>query len=423
MQKKALIFICSLILFIFTRCGIIEPEKPSGSLHIILQSECAEKTYKGQDESIIAVQCILKRGRETVYDRYLSKALNTFRGEIRGLIPDTNYSVLILGKPGQGNNAVIARGFKSGIKVLISEDTRVELTWKSFKPVLESPEKDYVVTTNKPVFIWYNNPGAIQYFIKMDNSDLFENPDIYEYEIFDTTYTPSNSFPNGSYYWKIGCVDTMGNCSNWSETWRFVIDVKGMFPTPLLITPEEDFTLFSTSYPDFQWEEVPGAESYLLQVDNDSFFTSLVINQKVINQTCYTHRNALQDGTYKWRVVAKNYQGDYSDWSDVWTFNIDLDERDAPFLISPSDSSIFSDSYPEFVWSDIDDAVVYHLIVCMDEQFTTPVINEQNLVQSNYKTTDPLAIGTYFWKVKYVNNMELWSDWSAIWNFNVEMIQ
>jgi hypothetical protein len=215
----------------------------------------------------------------------------------------------------------------------------------------------------------------------------------------------------------------MGNCSNWSETWRFVIDVKGMFPTPLLITPEEDFTLFSTSYPDFQWEEVPGAESYLLQVDNDSFFTSLVINQKVINQTCYTHRNALQDGTYKWRVVAKNYQGDYSDWSDVWTFNIDLDERDAPFLISPSDSSIFSDSYPEFVWSDIDDAVVYHLIVCMDEQFTTPVINEQNLVQSNYKTTDPLEIGTYFWKVKYVNNRELWSDWSAIWNFNVEMIQ
>jgi len=59
----------------------------------------------------------------------------------------------------------------------------------------------------------------------------------------------------------------------------------------------------------------------------------------------------------------------------------------------------------------------------MDEQFTTPVINEQNLVQSNYKTTDPLTIGTYFWKVKYVNNRELWSDWSAIWNFNVEMIQ
>jgi CSLREA domain-containing protein len=72
------------------------------------------------------------------------------------------------------------------------------------------------------------------------------------------------------------------------------------------------------------WSRVTWAQSYEVQIATDKAFTHIVKDQ-VVNDgnTTYTWTD-LDNGTYYWRVQAKNAQGGVSSWSAVDSFMVDV---------------------------------------------------------------------------------------------------
>lgn len=92
-------------------------------------------------------------------------------------------------------------------------------------------------------------------------------------------------------------------------------------PKPLL--PEDNYEAFMTAEEEIvlSWEEVPGAESYSLQVSRNRFFVQNVINVEDRRDTSATI--GLQGvGTFVWRVSAIDASGVQGPWSELRRFRV-----------------------------------------------------------------------------------------------------
>jgi hypothetical protein len=85
---------------------------------------------------------------------------------------------------------------------------------------------------------------------------------------------------------------------------------------PTLLTPTDASTTTDLT-PTFDWNDVSGATSYTIQVDNNSDFSSPEIQQSPTVST-YTPASNLAAGTYYWRVLATNANGS-SAYSASWS--------------------------------------------------------------------------------------------------------
>ena len=72
----------------------------------------------------------------------------------------------------------------------------------------------------------------------------------------------------------------------------------------------------------FGWCHLEGVKVYLLQVDDDTDFSSPEI-ELILTETQFTSIHPLLDGTYYWRVKAKDNYGSWSVWSDKNEMKID----------------------------------------------------------------------------------------------------
>ncbi|MFQ5616688.1 MAG: LamG-like jellyroll fold domain-containing protein [Anaerolineales bacterium] len=127
---------------------------------------------------------------------------------------------------------------------------------------------------------------------------------------------------DGTYYWRVRGHNTSGGCNvygSWSNAWSVAIDVTPpSVPNPS--SPSNGSTT-NDSTPTFDWTSSSGATQYQLQVDNNSNFSSPEINDTTTS-SIYTPGSSLSDGTYYWRVRARDAVGNWSGWSSVWSLTI-----------------------------------------------------------------------------------------------------
>jgi hypothetical protein len=210
------------IVVLISGCHIAEPEHSDGSIRIHLVRKHPDSALQKQTDQLSDVECTIWRDLKIIYVFDLEKRENTFIGEIRGLIPDTNYAILLLGR--SGSHGIVARGYTSEITVEIGAVTDVEIEWISFKPNLLNPYNEMTIETQTPDLEWYPVQDAVNYQLKVDPSNSFTSPIIWENNINQTYYTPMDTLPLGSYYWKVACQDSFGNWGKWSDVWRFFIE-------------------------------------------------------------------------------------------------------------------------------------------------------------------------------------------------------
>ena len=94
----------------------------------------------------------------------------------------------------------------------------------------------------------------------------------------------------------------------------------------------------------------------------------------------------------------------------------------APELVSPADGSATEDQMPTFDWDDVEPIyeVNYTLRVATDPGFSSIVINQTGLDESEYTPTTNMSYDTYYWKVKaMVGNYT--TNWSETWSFTIEL--
>ena len=103
---------------------------------------------------------------------------------------------------------------------------------------------------------------------------------------------------------------------------------------PVLVAPP-DGTLTNDNLPTFEWEAVPNAIYYRIQVDDDPAFDAPSSTRWWA--LSLIRLSATPDNTtYYWRVQA--LAGSVtSAWSDVWTLTIDTTHLPAPILQQPKD--------------------------------------------------------------------------------------
>jgi hypothetical protein len=95
-----------------------------------------------------------------------------------------------------------------------------------------------------------------------------------------------------------------------------------------------------------------------------------------------------------------------------------------PELSSPTTGSTTTDSAPTFDWTDAtdpdpSDTVSYDVQADDDCAFLSPELDERGLVESTLTPSSPLALGTYCWRVRAVDDDNLASGWSNSWSVTI----
>ncbi len=241
--------------------------------------------------------------------------------------------------------------------------------------------------------------SPVEYIVQVDTLISFSNP-----VAVDTTANTYDTFnlSEDDYYWRVMAYD-LANQGPFSDPDSFGVDITEP-SVPVLVSPDNGIIL-NINNPPFVWHEasdnLSGIEDYILQYSLDNSFTSGVVENILIDTTFTV---ALSDTIYYWRVKARDKATNESDWSSVWSFEIDTQVPNAPNLVSPVGGIYLNNTLVELEWSEESKSgfggsrspVVYILQVDTLISFSNPVV-----VDTTANTYDTLNLGEddYYWRV------------------------
>jgi len=125
----------------------------------------------------------------------------------------------------------------------------------------------------------------------------------------------------------------------------------------------------------------------------------------------------------EWDVNVQNSTDGTITLSNGFTINDDVAPI-APVLSTPSNGSTTNDYTPTLDWNDPTLAYRYELIIDNNSDFSSPEIEQTNFSSSSYTISlnNALTNGLWYWKVRAKNIVNIWGDWSEVWNFTVTTV-
>lgn len=228
------------------------------------------------------------------------------------------------------------------------------------------------------------------------------------------TFKPGKTLPWGQLYWRARSVDAVGNASAWTSSQALVLNI--------LKTPAAGSVTTDTT-PYFTWGSYKGALRYRLQISDDAAFPVdriIVEVKRAATVRSYSSGTSLGDGVYFWRMQVLTASG-WGDWTPPYSFNVST-KPTPPDLLSPLSGSRTT-STPVLSWSIATPGywqITHFDVQVSDTPFFSSLIHSVNV-------TDPFFIlnsfepGTYYWRVKAVNELGVRSKWSAVWSFTVSV--
>ena len=288
-------------------------------------------------------------------------------------------------------------------------------------PVLSTPANGGAVCRGGPSQYCYSAvSGATTYELQVDNDSDFSSLADHLYSVGSATCIDTiNAIPVDGYYWRVRAGNACG-WGPWSDVWSFRVDWTWPASGADLLSPADQSDTCDAT-PQFCWNALNAYYSAgyrLLVNDNDSDWSSPVIDQEVGNVTCYTSPTTLGSGTYYWTVLVRNGCGWNSSYWPKWSFTI-LSPSAAPRLYSPADGGEICNVTPQFCWGAVGGATAYNLLVDNNSDFGSPEIAvDVNSPATCYTAGTALAPGVYYWKVR-THNGGCWGDYSAAWSQNL----
>ncbi len=157
-------------------------------------------------------------------------------------------------------------------------------------------------------------------------------------------------------------------------------------------------TVTSDHTPNLDWNDVPGAESYNIQISPTIDFTVLPIDQyKTVSWMA--PGVAMINQQYWWRVRVR-ISGVWSDWSRVRSFTIvGAPGQPAPTPLGPDDGATTDDHTPTFTWTAVPTAAQYRIHISKNANFFPVIVNQ--IAPTNEWTPGVWMLsGTYYWRVQ-----------------------
>ena len=234
-------------------------------------------------------------------------------------------------------------------------------------PVLLTPADNAVLDfpADPPLLSWMPLAGAAKYTVQIDDAADFVGATSY------TTTNPSLALtapqPAGQpYFWRVQGVTKDGIVTAWSQTRSYST---GPIGAPVLSYPADGTT---TSIDDvvLTWNPVAGAVTYHVQVSPNIDFTNNTYDVEGVKSTRWSPATTLLNGSYYWRVQARDVQGAYGAWSAIRSFRRAWPAK--PTLLTPADGVIppTTDQGPTFTWTPVGYADRYELDLGTDMNFS-----------------------------------------------------
>jgi hypothetical protein len=250
--------------------------------------------------------------------------------------------------------------------------------------------------------------GLHGYQIQLANDAGFSSI-VVDDTVTDGSSWSSNDLLDGTYYWRVRSQDYAGNVSEWSSlSSSFVINEVDGIPTTLVssVSSEDGQEIAGLS-----WSEVNGAAGYYIEIDNDADFSSPVATRQSANITESFEFD--DEGSFHWRIRAFNDAGS-SEWVYGNDFSYDNAAPEGPDELQVE----FNVKTVEFSWNyatDYSGIDYYEIQVDDNAEFSSPVASEQ--LKSTNWTVSELEIGTYYWRVRAMDNKGNTGEWSASESF------
>lgn len=234
--------------------------------------------------------------------------------------------------------------------------------------------------------------GAAGYRVRISDA---QTPDVVHANAYVTTPRVNlPSLPDGTYALGVRAVGTEG-IPGYEAHKNFRVKSTPLPPQPQLPTPGQQISGTRVS---FRCTAPADVRYTRLQVARDASFSALVVDQPRL--TACDHQAQLSQGRYFWRVGASvelpNGQLDNGPMGPAQEFDL----ISAPQV--PTDVSFNVDAETFTAQWRAPDGVRYHVQVAKDRGFGELV--HSRLVQGNSITVGPLPIGTYYVRMRAIDN-------------------
>mgnify|MGYP007083428899 CR=1 FL=1 len=170
-------------------------------------------------------------------------------------------------------------------------------------PTLTSPADGYTSGTVDQALNWTGTADSWDVIIYHGSTTH-----IYQTDLVASSFTiPTDSaLTDGeTYTWKVRGKNA-GGYGDWSSIRSFTVDDDPSAGVPVLDSPANGASGTGTEL--FKWSTSANADTYEIQIANDSGFTSLVTTVTGLTATYYSY-TFTSSGTYYWRVRATNTLG------------------------------------------------------------------------------------------------------------------
>lgn len=291
------------------------------------------------------------------------------------------------------------------------------------KPTLSIPAHQDTKVPVTPILTWSSSVQPDTFRLQVSTSPVFAST------VIDAKTTTSSYMVSAgvfkhytTYYWRVQGID-MIDSGEWSDTaWFRTIDTTA--PIPVLKTPADNAKSIP-QFPDFDWDSIPRATRYGIQLSTNPNFTTTLMDTIVSSGQRFVSftRDTLKKGTtYYWRARAENEAG-WGAWSNSFTFEVSFLPPSVPQLLYPADNSIDQTLTLTLDWTDSKNSNRYRVILSTDPTLKTNRIIKDTLanVPSLYNLhTEPRMLApntTYYWTIAAGNDDDFFSRNSDTFSF------
>ena len=260
--------------------------------------------------------------------------------------------------------------------------------------------------TDPLLFTWSALSGAQSYELQVDDATDFIGASSYTTK--NTAFVITEPRTVGqAFYWRLRGVSG-GINSEWSPIRELSTDWPA---APALQHPADGST---TTDVYFDWDPVPGAKTYQLQVSPNADWANNKTIDVTVKSTRYAPPNTINNGNYFWRVRGLDAAStaNFGPWSEVRVFQRDWPDR--PELVYPANGAVID--FPTWTWTPAERASWYRVNFSQDVNFGsgvsgcvtnrttwTPYVSATGVALVNPSNTcsfAPTPGATYYWRVQ-----------------------
>ena len=204
---------------------------------------------------------------------------------------------------------------------------------------------------------------------------------------------------DNDYWWRVRAVDAAGNPGAWAPGaagQKVTVDTTP--PSRPVLTAVGALV---NAAPTLIWsdESASGATSYDVQVDSESGFNApITVDTNVATASCApaTCTSSLADGTWYWRVRARDANTNVSAWTAYDTFVLDKTPPGPPTSPVPIAGYQTNSTSITFSWTAPTGATRYRLEIAYDSGFSA-IYQQVSTAATSVALTFP--DGVYYWRV------------------------